>query len=94
MIISLGQEFGIPLDKDDLLILQPPEILELSEHPTAFRKRQRRRSVLDNENKFYIQKKREMECQAPQDYIQVGLGAAMRPSRMQWSEYQTTAEQT
>lgn len=75
MIASLGQEFGIPLAKDDLLIQQqqPPEILELFKHPAALQRRQPRRSLLDNQNKPYILKKREMESQAPENYIEVRL---------------------
>ncbi|XP_048347727.1 uncharacterized protein CFAP92 isoform X2 [Sphaerodactylus townsendi] len=70
MIISLSQEFGIPLAKDDLIVQQPPEILEIYKHPTVFQRKQKRRSLLDNQNQLYIQRKKEMESQAPQDYIQ------------------------
>ncbi|KAL8212450.1 UNVERIFIED_CONTAM: hypothetical protein K2H54_046923 [Gekko kuhli] len=86
MIISLSQEFGIPLAKDDLLIQQQPEILEIYKHPTAFQGRQKRRSLLDNQNKSYILRKTEMESQAPQDYIQANIENVNLLSKMMQKE--------
>ncbi|XP_077181750.1 uncharacterized protein CFAP92 isoform X2 [Paroedura picta] len=86
MIISLSQEFGIPLAKDDLPIEEPSEILAVDKHPTAFMRRQRRRSLLDNQNKLYIQRKREMESQARQDYIRANIENVSLLSKMMQHE--------
>ncbi|XP_015262916.1 PREDICTED: uncharacterized protein KIAA1257 homolog [Gekko japonicus] len=86
MIISLSQEFGIPLAKDDLLIQQQSEILEIYKHPTAFQGIKKRRSLLDNQNKSYILRKSEMESQAPQDYIQANIENVNLLSKMMQKE--------
>ncbi|XP_054832357.1 uncharacterized protein FLJ43738-like, partial [Eublepharis macularius] len=86
MIISLGQEFGIPLAKDDLLIQQQPEILETYKFPTYFQKKQKKHSFLDNQNKLYILRKMEMESQAPQDYIQANIENVNLLSKMMQNE--------
>ncbi|XP_060119597.1 uncharacterized protein FLJ43738-like [Heteronotia binoei] len=86
MIISLSQEFGIPLAKDDLLIQQPSEILAIYKHPSAFQRGHKRRSLLDNQNKWYILRKREMESQTPCNYIQVNIENVDMLSKMMQNE--------
>nr|XP_056703064.1 uncharacterized protein CFAP92 [Euleptes europaea] len=86
MITSLSQEFGIPLAKDDLLIQQHPEIVEICQHPSSFQRKQRRWSLLDNQNKLYMLRKREMESEAPQDYIQANIDNVSLLSKMMQNE--------
>lgn len=71
MITMLSREFGVPLNKNDLLVQQYSEIAELFEVPSKYLLKQGKRTLLDDHNEKYILQKREMERQSPQDHIQV-----------------------
>ncbi|XP_032996722.1 uncharacterized protein KIAA1257 homolog isoform X2 [Lacerta agilis] len=74
MITVLSQEFGIPLKRDDLLIQQHPEISDMFDMPPKYSYvRKYRRFPLDNHNEEYILRKREMESQAAEDFIQSNI---------------------
>ncbi|KAG8128208.1 hypothetical protein E2320_015078, partial [Naja naja] len=74
MITMLSQEFGVPLTKADMYVREPSEALE------TFNKMQKHSSMrqygcshLDNDNKKYVQRKKEQESQAPHNYIQTNI---------------------
>ncbi|XP_061474116.1 uncharacterized protein CFAP92 isoform X3 [Rhineura floridana] len=83
MVTMLSQEFGVPLNKDDLLIQQYSEISEMFEMPTKYlHMKQDKRSLLDNHNEEYILRKKEMERHTPQDYIQSNIDNITLLSKM------------
>ncbi|XP_034962164.2 uncharacterized protein CFAP92 isoform X3 [Zootoca vivipara] len=74
MITVLSQEFGIPLKRDDLVIQQYPEISGIFDMPPKDSYvRKYRRFPLDNHNEEYILRKREMESQTQEDFIQSNI---------------------
>ncbi|XP_062977674.1 uncharacterized protein CFAP92 [Elgaria multicarinata webbii] len=74
MITTLSQEFGVPLTKDDLFIQEQPEISEAYDTPTEYFPMKRyKHCQIDNYNDEYIVRKREMELQIPEDYIQSNI---------------------
>ncbi|KAJ6668404.1 hypothetical protein lerEdw1_015781 [Lerista edwardsae] len=73
MITMLSREFGVPLNKNDLLVQQYSDIAELFEVPSKYLLKQGKRTLLDDHNEKYILRKREMERQSPQDHIQINI---------------------
>ncbi|XP_053233709.1 uncharacterized protein CFAP92 isoform X1 [Podarcis raffonei] len=74
MITVLSQEFGIPLKRDDLFIQQHPEISGMFDIPPKYSYvRKYRHFPLDNHNEEYLLRKREMESQTPEDFIQSNI---------------------
>ncbi|XP_053150347.1 uncharacterized protein CFAP92 isoform X2 [Hemicordylus capensis] len=74
MIMMLSQEFGLPLTMDELLLQQCPEISHIYKVPPKYiHMKQDKHFRLDNHNEEYVLRKREMESQLPEDYIQANI---------------------